>query len=52
MSRASNRWVFADPRHAVTAGVLLTAFGSYLLYEGYERRGRSRPWLARFLPGP
>jgi hypothetical protein len=40
------------PRQAVTVGVLLTAAGSWLLFEGYEQAGRPRPWLLRFLPGP
>lgn len=33
-------------------GIALTVAGSWLLYEAYEARGRSRPWLSRLLPGP
>lgn len=51
-SHRRKAWAFTDARHSVAAGVVLTAIGSYLLYEGYDRRGRTRPWLMRFLPGP
>ena len=33
-------------------GIALTVAGSWLLYEAYELRGRSRPWISRLLPGP
>ena len=26
--------------------------GSYALWEAYEKRGRGRPFAAKFLPGP
>jgi hypothetical protein len=26
--------------------------GSWLLYDAYERRGRTRPWGTKLLPGP
>ncbi len=31
------------------AGIVI---GSWLLYDAYERRGRSKPFVAKFLPGP
>lgn len=50
--RRSGRVSGLAPKQAVTIGALLTAAGSWLLFEGYELSGRSRPWLMRFLPGP
>lgn len=40
-----------DRRTAQLAGVLLLTAGAYCLYDAYEARGRSRPFIARFLPG-
>lgn len=39
-------------QHARRLGIALTVAGSWLLFEGYEMRGRNRPWLTRLLPGP
>lgn len=33
-------------------GYALVAAGSLLLYDAYENRGRSRPWVSRLAPGP
>lgn len=33
-------------------GAGLIALGSYLLFDAYEKRGQSRPFLTRLLPGP
>lgn len=41
-----------DRNHALVAGVGALVLGSWLLYDAYEGRGRSRPWALRFLPGP
>lgn len=40
-----------DQRTAQFAGVLLFCAGSYLLYDAFEARGRSRPFWSRILPG-
>lgn len=40
-----------DQRTAKVAGVLLLCAGAYCLYDAYEARGRSRPFVTRFLPG-
>lgn len=32
-------------------GYALIIAGAWLLYDGYERRGVSRPFLTKFLPG-
>lgn len=50
--RVAGRVSGLRPAQAVTVGVVLTAAGSWLLFEGYELSGRARPWLLRFLPGP
>lgn len=50
-SRSGPPFAFADPKHSLAAGILLTTLGSWLLYEAYERRGVSRPWALRLLPG-
>lgn len=52
MSKRKNVLVPANAQHCVALGIILTAAGSWLLWEGYERRGRSRPWGLRLLPGP
>lgn len=39
-----------DRRQAQLLGVLFVCAGSYLLYDAYEARGRSRPFIARLLP--
>lgn len=39
-------------RRALLLGYAGIAVGSYLLYEAYEKRGRSRPWLSKLAPGP
>lgn len=43
--------VLADRRTALVAGIACVALGSWLLYDAYEHRGRTRPWALRLLPG-
>ena len=43
--------VIPDRRTAQLAGVLFITLGAYCLYDAYEARGRSRPFVTRFLPG-
>lgn len=40
-----------NPQHALCLGLVLTITGAYLLYDAHEARGRSRPFLLRFVPG-
>ncbi|WP_154793318.1 hypothetical protein [Occultella kanbiaonis] len=40
-----------DRRVALTAGLVLVVAGAWLLKDAYERRGRSRPFLMRLVPG-
>ena len=39
-------------RVALYGGYALIAAGSLLLYDAYENRGRSRPWVSKLAPGP
>lgn len=41
-----------DPNLAKWGGYAAVALGSWLLWQAYEARGRTRPWAAKFLPGP
>ncbi|MCW2498131.1 hypothetical protein [Jatrophihabitans sp.] len=47
MSRPAIR----DRNAAIAGGVLCILLGSWLLYDAYEARGISKPYLAKFLPG-
>lgn len=38
-----------DHHTAVLVGLALTAAGGWMLYDAYEGRGRSRPFLMRWL---
>jgi hypothetical protein len=40
-----------DRRLALWGGVALLTVGSLLLHDAFEGRGKSRPWLTKFLPG-
>jgi hypothetical protein len=40
-----------DAGTAKLLGIVCVLAGSYLLYDAYEARGRSKPWAAKFLPG-
>jgi hypothetical protein len=42
--------VVHDRRLALWGGVLMLCAGSFLLYDAYEGRGRTRPFVTRFLP--
>jgi hypothetical protein len=44
--------VIRDPRTERLVGFALLVAGSYLLYDAYEGRGASRPFLTKLLPGP
>jgi hypothetical protein len=44
------RPVVPDRRAAQLAGVVMVAAGAWLLYDAYEARGQSRPFLMRLLP--
>jgi hypothetical protein len=35
----------------IVVACALIVSGSWLLWDGFERRGRARPWGARLLPG-
>lgn len=39
------------PQQKVVTGAALLCIGSWLLYEGYEKAGRKRPFIAKLLPG-
>lgn len=41
-----------DRRLAQWGGYAAVLAGSWLLWQAYEARGRSRPWPIKFLPGP
>lgn len=46
----TNRPTIPDRRTAQLGGVLLVCLGSWMLYDAYEGRGRSRPFMLRLLP--
>ena len=46
-----SRPVVPDQRTALLAGVVCVSVGSWLLWDAYEHRGRTRPWIMRWLPG-
>ena len=48
----SRRLLVRDRRKGLLLGYGAVVLGSYLLYEAYEKRGRRRPFAARFAPGP
>jgi hypothetical protein len=41
----------ADRRASLLGGLVLVTAGAFLLRDAYERRGKSRPWLLRLVPG-
>lgn len=47
----SPRPVVPDRRTAQLAGVSFVCLGAWLLYDAYEARGRTRPFLMKLLPG-
>jgi hypothetical protein len=51
MATGRRLW-FRDRRTALWVGYGAIALGSYALYEAYEKRGRSRPWVSKLAPGP
>lgn len=40
-----------DRDTALWGGVAAIVLGSWLLYDAFEARGRTRPFWSRFLPG-
>jgi hypothetical protein len=42
----------ADAKFEAALAVTLLVVGSWLFYDAYERRGRSRPWVSRLIPSP
>ena len=46
-----SRPVVPDRRAAQLAGLAFVGLGAWLLYDAYEARGRTRPFVMRFLPG-
>lgn len=46
-----SRPVVRDARTAQLLGVACVVAGSLLLYDAYEARGRTKPWVAKLLPG-
>jgi hypothetical protein len=47
----SKRPVVRDRKTALWGGVAAIVVGSLLLHDAYERRGKSRPWAIKWLPG-
>lgn len=45
------RPVVANRHLALAAGIAMVVAGAFLLTDAYERRGRRRPFVMRFLPG-
>ena len=43
--------VIRDRRTALLAGAAFVTIGAWLLFDAYEARGRSRPFVLRLLPG-
>lgn len=43
--------VIPDRRAAQLGGVVFLSLGAWMLYDAYEARGRTRPFLTRLLPG-
>ena len=46
-----SRPVVRDARTAQMLGVVFLVAGSWLLYDAYEARGRSKPFAMKWLPG-
>lgn len=49
---ARRRLLIRDAKTAKLIGYGAIILGSYALFEAYEKRGRGRPFLTKFLPGP
>ena len=43
--------VVTDRRTALLAGSVLLGAGSWMIWQAFEARGRTRPFWVRFLPG-
>lgn len=51
MSPARRTGPYFDRRHALYGGIAAAVVASFLLHDAYERRGKDRPWLLKWLPG-
>lgn len=47
----SARPYVGDRRVSLLGGLALVVAGAFLLRDAYERRGKSRPWALRLVPG-
>lgn len=53
MIKAYDKPAFKNADNSIGLGLALLAGGLWLLWDGYERRGRRRPFLLRFTtPSP
>jgi hypothetical protein len=52
MTMARNKPLFANRQTALICGWAGILLGSYALYDAYEKRGRKRPFVTKFAPGP
>lgn len=43
--------LFRKANTAAAVGIVLLVAGAYLLHDAYDARGRSRPFLMKFVPG-
>lgn len=51
MATTSRKHPVRNRNHALLLGIGFVVAGSWLLYDAYEGRGRTRPWAVRLLPG-
>jgi hypothetical protein len=40
-----------DPKKGALVGGAFAIVGAYLIYDAYDKRGRSKPFLLKWLPG-
>ena len=50
-ARSGKELLIRDHQTAVTIGVALYLAGTLVLWDAYEHRGASRPFILRWLPG-
>jgi hypothetical protein len=43
--------IFRKANTAAAVGIVLVCAGAYLLHDAYDARGRSKPFLMKFVPG-
>jgi hypothetical protein len=44
-------YLVKDQAQAKWLGLAMVGLGSYLIYEAYDKRGRTKPFWTRFVPG-